>query len=393
MIPGRGKHEDNSNLVQFNCPEVLDFASGSVILPLRITCYCRHHREKIGFNVHFTMWDHTGRVVGSGMTRPIMITDDHKSTGVNKAASGSQTPASILDSPQPDNESVNGTIKRKNATGTSDRAKKRTKPYDGANRKVRKRDSVSSLQSIPSAVQSTSATRAPTRASTPADTLVIPRSSPLHSIKPEQFSAEPVDQASAEVAAALLSSGFDLGLPPLPQDVTQAMDDIIMPDVSQLNVDPSSLNMEDFTNPSFLNNDPSLALADPNSLSPVAGPNISYMLFNNDPPPPITNLPPPKIHRLIPSSGPTYGGIEVTVLGANFHPSIQLNCVFGDTAASSTQRWSENTLVCVLPPRAAPGVVAVWFEGFPKMEEHTNSPPSLFTYSDESDRALWVIFI
>ena len=96
----------------------------------------------------------------------------------------------------------------------------------------------------------------------------------------------------------------------------------------------------------------------------------------------------PTIHRLIPSVGPTHGGIEVTVLGANFHPSIPLNCVFGDVSASSTQRWSDNTLVCVLPPRATAGVVAVWFEGFPKADEQTSAPPSLFTYSDESDRAL-----
>ncbi|KAK7685167.1 hypothetical protein QCA50_011530 [Cerrena zonata] len=387
IIPGRGKHEDNSNLVQYNCPEVLDFSSGSVILPLRITCYCRHHREKVGFNVHFTMWDHTGRVVGSGMTRPIMITDDHKSTGVSKVASGSQTPASVLDSPRGDDESVNGTVKRKNARdGNTERAKKRTKPYDGTNRKVRKRDSISSLQSIPSAVQSTSATRAPTRASTPAEALALQRSSPLHSVKPEQFSPENVDQASAEVAAVLLSNGFDLSMPPLPQDVVQAMDDIIMPDVSQLAMGPSVLSMEEFTNPSFLNSDPSLTLPNPNTLSPISGPNISYMLFNNDPQPPITNLPLPKIHRLIPSSGPTYGGIEVTVLGANFHPAMQLNCVFGDTPSSSTQRWSDNTLVCLLPASANAGVVPVWFDGVTKEED--GSSPCLFTYTDETDRAL-----
>jgi hypothetical protein len=78
----------------------------------------------------------------------------------------------------------------------------------------------------------------------------------------------------------------------------------------------------------------------------------------------------------------------VTILGENFHPVTQLNCVFGDIAASSTQRWSDNTLVCVLPPRATPGVVAVWFEGFEKPNDL--SLPSLFTYTDESDRALYV---
>ena len=102
----------------------------------------------------------------------------------------------------------------------------------------------------------------------------------------------------------------------------------------------------------------------------------------------MSTLPLPKIHRLIPACGPTHGGIEVTILGANFCPSMQLNCVFGDVPSSSTQRWSDNTLVCVLPPRAVPGVVTVWLEGFEKDDD--NISPSLFTYSDESDRALYV---
>lgn len=39
---------DNS-ILQFNCGETLNFSTGSVVLPMRITCYCRHHKEKIGF--------------------------------------------------------------------------------------------------------------------------------------------------------------------------------------------------------------------------------------------------------------------------------------------------------------------------------------------------------
>ncbi|CAL1707255.1 unnamed protein product [Somion occarium] len=387
IIPGRGKHEDTSNLVQFNCPEVLDFSSGSVVLPLRITCYCRHHREKVGFNVHFTMLDHNGRVVGSGMTRPIMITDDHKSTGVNKAANSSTQTPTNADSPR-DDDAVGGTTKRKNTRdGATERSKKRTKPYDGANRggKIRRKDSISSLQSIPSAVASTSATRAPTRASTPAQALL--RGSPLHTIDPEHLTSNSIDSASAEVAAALLSNGFDLSMPSLSNGIGQSLDDIVMPD-AQVNIDPSAMTLEELTNQSFLTNDPSdpmslnLNPSDPLSVSP----SISYMLFNNDPPPPISNLPTPKIHRLIPSAGPTYGGIEVTILGANFHPAMQLSCVFGETVSSSTQRWSENTLVCLLPPSLSAGVVPVWFDGIAK--EDDGSPPCLFTYTDETDRAL-----
>ena len=99
-------------------------------------------------------------------------------------------------------------------------------------------------------------------------------------------------------------------------------------------------------------------------------------------------LPPPKIHRLIPSSGPTTGGIEITVLGSNFHASLPLECVFGGAVASSTHRWSDNTLVCVLPPRATPGMVSVDFKSAKQEEGQDEGVSCLFTYVDESDRQL-----
>jgi hypothetical protein len=77
--------EDTTSIIQFNCAEILDFSTGSVVLPLRLTCYCRHHREKLGFHIHFTMMDHSSRIVGMGTSRPIMITDDHKTTGIHKS--------------------------------------------------------------------------------------------------------------------------------------------------------------------------------------------------------------------------------------------------------------------------------------------------------------------
>lgn len=105
---------------------------------------------------------------------------------------------------------------------------------------------------------------------------------------------------------------------------------------------------------------------------------------NTAPPPP----PKPVITRLIPGEGPMHGGIEVTILGANFVPG--LTCVFGDSPATNTQMWSENTIVCVLPPSACPGPVVVSF----KTERGGQNSPTgglqLFTYLDTSDRALSV---
>jgi len=119
----------------------------------------------------------------------------------------------------------------------------------------------------------------------------------------------------------------------------------------------------------------------------------------------LPNVPPPVIHRLIPSSGPMHGGIEVTILGANFLPTHE--CVFGGSIATSTQMWSENTIVCILPPSPSPGPVVVGFKGVPIndsnggggnmggllgldniMGMNIGSGLQLFTYLDNTDRAL-----
>ncbi|KAI9317294.1 hypothetical protein BX666DRAFT_1814251, partial [Dichotomocladium elegans] len=93
---------------------------------------------------------------------------------------------------------------------------------------------------------------------------------------------------------------------------------------------------------------------------------------------------PPKLHRLIPSEGPIYGGAEVTVLGANFYEG--LTCMFGENPAMPTHCWSPNTLLCILPPAASAGPVVVSFKEHPLMLE--GQDVVLFTYFDESDRAL-----
>jgi hypothetical protein len=38
-----------TKIVLFNSNQLLDFTTGDVILPTRVTCYCRHHDEKVGF--------------------------------------------------------------------------------------------------------------------------------------------------------------------------------------------------------------------------------------------------------------------------------------------------------------------------------------------------------
>ena len=41
--------DQRKRVVIFNSPEFVEFSAGEVVLPTRITCYCRHHKERKGF--------------------------------------------------------------------------------------------------------------------------------------------------------------------------------------------------------------------------------------------------------------------------------------------------------------------------------------------------------
>ena len=330
---------------------------------MRITCYCRHHREKVGFNVHFKMVDDKGRIVGSGSTPPIMITDDHKS--VHKSQ---PLPHSLNSSaPAPDWNGSPVDAPRKPAQ-KSITIKKRAKPYDPSTRKKSLKDTKVETSS-PSAISSV----LPTRASSPVVTTqpTTPAlSSTLSSPKPP---FDPVASPTDFISGIYGQS--EIPMPDFNQALNQTLDPLEFTQAVSSIPGPS---------------DPATSPEVSHSAAVVQQPQPQLaMFFNFDPSPPIPSFQLPKIHRLIPSAGPTHGGIEVTVLGANFHAHIPLNCVFGEMMASSTQRWSDNTLVCVLPARASPGVVAVWFDGIDVQGDGT--PPCLFTYTDESDRGLYVL--
>ncbi|CAH7684813.1 hypothetical protein BY996DRAFT_4574632 [Phakopsora pachyrhizi] len=70
--------DEKRKIVVFNCGQYVDFHTGEITLPTRITCYCRHHREKKGFRVKVSLRDHKNVLVASSVTPAIMITDDHK---------------------------------------------------------------------------------------------------------------------------------------------------------------------------------------------------------------------------------------------------------------------------------------------------------------------------
>jgi hypothetical protein len=324
-----------------------------------------------------------------------MITDDHKSTGANAKQSPpaeigwSQSPGGIA-------PSVKATsYKRKHPHAhetTSNQGRKKPKINgSGASRRVPKEISRrSSSGSLTSPSIFTSAL--PTRATTPSHLSNSGPSSHFCRTTPPSPSAS--DRYVAPNAGVSLPSPKSSVASPRSESVI--LDPPEVPLSAQSLVDMSSFadSESGVSPPTFLPTAPPspVAMSVPQYQllqEPLGSAPLPFMFFPE--PPPLTPVPQPRIHRLIPSSGPIIGGIEVTVLGSNFHPSLQLDCTFGDVMASSTQRWSDNTLVCILPPRATSGVVAVWFTGIQKDEDGT--PPCLFTYTDESDRALLVSFL
>ncbi|KAF9574157.1 hypothetical protein EC968_007252 [Mortierella alpina] len=77
--PAQYQAWERSRIMVFSSTEYVDISAGECMLPTRITCYCRHHNEKVGFRIQFTARDSTGAIVASVLTNPVMMMDDHKS--------------------------------------------------------------------------------------------------------------------------------------------------------------------------------------------------------------------------------------------------------------------------------------------------------------------------
>ncbi|KAK8861605.1 hypothetical protein IAR55_002428 [Kwoniella newhampshirensis] len=73
-------HRDwRHEIVLFNSPPEIKIDDGSCNwLPFRVVCYGKCHGEKVGFKIQFTLRTWDGRIIATSTTKPIRITDDHK---------------------------------------------------------------------------------------------------------------------------------------------------------------------------------------------------------------------------------------------------------------------------------------------------------------------------
>ncbi|KAI9276276.1 eukaryotic translation initiation factor 3 subunit G-domain-containing protein [Sporodiniella umbellata] len=89
--------EERRRILLFNCSDLVEFNSGEAVIPTRITCYCRHHSEKIGFRIVFVIKDSNDQVLATGRSPPIMITDDHKSSKIQQQSSARKRARTDMD--------------------------------------------------------------------------------------------------------------------------------------------------------------------------------------------------------------------------------------------------------------------------------------------------------
>lgn len=393
--------DEEKKILVFNCPELLEITNGEVTIPTRITCYCRHHKEKDGFRIIITLRDASNNILASTSSELVLITDDHKTTGKVTRAKG-QPISSVKGlpyTPPPSSEktrpvplssealiaSGGSSCKKTPSLSTSRRSSPSTAPSRKRKAETTPAIAVDStqnkIQKVPSSLSMTnmltqrttrplaSASADTSRAPSPASSRHLRRSPSQDSLmlfmNDAQYLNSPVHAgvrqsiSTANSASSPETNFFDNTMDELMQDRTLSASprartwDYIMDNSQQAEHD--SLR-QSYQHQSSL-------------IMPPASRSQSYTQA-------------PIISRMIPAEGPLQGGVEVTMLGSGFRPGM--TAMFGDAPAVPTHCWSTTTLVCVLPPATNAGPVPVTFK------EHPYSiGAKIFTYVDQTDRALF----
>ena len=353
----------------------------------------------IFFRVVFTVRDNSNHVIATGRSPPIMITDDHKSSKMQQTQAKKRgrndydVSATESDAPSTSKRKASTLMEMETDSGVSS-------PILSA--PVTPSSQVDDIPDSPPKAMQDDNTNNNTTNTTYTNTnndKQHPLASDNHGhftsqVQQQQHSTFDQNVSQGELYDFLSSTDLSM-LPPPQQQQHQSMNQalsLVHPDHQQQQI------LSQFTqnpmNHTLLNNNRrrtpgssgtnNMSCAQQQQLPPHANNNVYTRLQerNASDGGKLPNL--PRLHRLIPSEGPIYGGAEVTVLGSNFYEG--LTCLFGENPAIPTHCWSANTLLCILPPAATAGPVVVSFKEHPLMLE--GQDVVLFTYFDESDRAL-----
>ncbi|KAI1083895.1 hypothetical protein F5B20DRAFT_357122 [Whalleya microplaca] len=389
--------------------------------PMRIACYCRHHQEKAGFQVIFTLKDYRDTVVAQQMSSSIMITDDHK-THIPAASTTQVTDGTAtMGAPQPSmvpndkssaeppssfrqsqsNHDVQG-LGQNGTFGfppTSAMGNPQMTPVTSTPRNMSRQGSPTmATGSLPKKRKASGSVKLPnglamTKLETgqPLSTLPpgVQNGSAIASAVTSPFSPnmanfplknEPLYSHGQQPPLNNMAQPFTTG-PPTPN--SNGAEQLIFPSgnnmpVSQLFSAPTSAHPSRAPSPTHLHNE----------LQNMAHPQLNQALYNGAIGISSARLPPPMIYKIIPSEGPKSGGVEVTILGSGFTNGLEV--MFGDLKAATTTFWGETSLVCLLPPSPSARVVPVSIKQPSGSSQHpfsANQQP-LFRYIDDDEHQL-----
>lgn len=437
------KRHESHRVIVFNTHEIKELKSpepeystapGSMLIdiPMRIACYCRHHHEKQGFRVIFTLKDFQGRLVTQCLSPSIMITDDHKTPQSNSQHHGSMEMAEQAPglSGSTDLNAIQPGIPFRQSQSTSDiQALKRSA-------------SALSAQPLHSGNSSlgTSAAQTPRNLSRPAS----PGSAgPIAKKRKSSASKIPTTLTMTRIETPAFA----------PTSGNAQQNGMARPTSATSPFSPSnSIPFADGPSPAY-----GQVTAPPNPMFPAAvaptTPNGSeQMLFQSDAirttgaesramsvmysapasaqnsrapsPNAIMNgmLPPQQLNQLsqvsqvihsgvpmadnlqmaqfanaqrqqmasilkvLPNEGPTSGGIEVSILGSGFRQGQEV--YFGDTKATTTTYWADSAITCILPPYHTTGQVPVSVRSSQGLMQSAPRQTAQFMYKDENQDQL-----
>ncbi|POR30936.1 Protein MGA2 [Tolypocladium paradoxum] len=389
--------------------------------PMRIACYCRHHNEKMGFNVIFTIKDFQDRVIAQAMSNPIMITDDHKTHPMAQPSSQptmseTVTTSTVPVNPPPPMDATNlvppvqspafrmspssgdiaaaqrngsyppstsgKTTPTLNTSTAPGRAMSRPASPSQGGPMTKKRKSSGSGSRILSGLTMTRLETSPppgsqttgTQLSTAATSPFSPPAGPFHL---EQMFGQ--HNGQQPFANGPPTPGSNDQSPFFANNRSASMDNLAM---AQLYSAPTSSHPSRAPSPNGLRN--SVNVPQNQFAQTLASSLYSLPMEVNQP-----RCPPPIIHKIIPNEGPKIGGIEVTVLGQAFFQGLEV--WFGDKKATTTTYWGDSSLVCLLPPYPVAGAVAVTFkhQGVPSAQNFPMATePPIFKYIDDNEDKL-----
>lgn len=414
--------------------------SGVIDAPMRIACYCRHHQEKGGFRVIFTIKDHMDKLIAQQLSESIMITDDHKtphtaqSTNPQSAQASGSDPSLIHGNGNPASHDTNAPSPGASVPGSSHshsevpasksvtfpsglstpqqpqhivqtprNLSRPVSPNGSSGPSAKKRKSSGGMTKVPSGL---AMTRIETSQSPGAckptgngqmNSAIPSATSPFTpNLSSFSISAESMFGNGGTPNSGNIAQPFNGG-PPTPNGNDQVLfatsngaaglDNIAM---TQLYSAPGSAHPSRAPSPNSLRNNSNASAAHQQQSQSHLERALANGIYNLP-----MNMAQPRtqlsvIHKIIPNEGPKSGGIEVTILGGGFYQGLEV--MFGDQKATTTTFWGESSLVCLLPPSPVSGAVLVTFkqngQTAPQQFTSATKHQPIFKYVDDDEQQL-----